>query len=314
MDRQQSWRERNALSEAVRRKLTPTNHPTPRIFMMSTWINKVALALAVSVQLVFIQIAPAQDLFPDKALEAAVRKEVFAKRYNEEALTKDDVKNISQVHAKGKGIKSLEGMQNCVSVQEIDFENNEIVDLKPLADLKLIQSINLAGNKIENVEPLAALSRVQYLELSRNAVTDIYPLSNMSNMRSLYLSENKIEKIDVVKGLPKVWTLYLAGNPVKDFAPIGEMKWLTSLDLRNCAVEDLGFLRNLTELNFLMLVDNKIKDLGPLVEMATADKDRRFAPFWRLYLAGNPLEEKAKGEQVEALKKLGARIELEKTK
>ncbi len=282
--------------------------------MMSTWIDKVVVALAVSVQLMLTQLASAQDLFPDKGLEAAVRREVFAKRYNEEPLTKDDVKNISQVKAKGKGIKSLEGMQHCVSVQEIDFENNEIVDLKPLAELKLIQSINLAGNKIENIEPLAALSRVQYLELSRNAVSDIYPLSNMSNMRSLYLSDNKIEKIDVVKALPKVWTLYLANNPVKDFSPIGEMKWLTSLDLKNCGVTDFGFLKNLTELNYVMAVDNKVKDLTPLVEMATADKERRFSPFWRLYLAGNPLEEKAKGEQIEALKKLGARIELEKAK
>ncbi|MFM8327143.1 MAG: hypothetical protein ACKN9U_19980, partial [Pirellulaceae bacterium] len=46
----------------------------------------------------------AQSVFPDKALEAAVRKEVFAKRFNEEPITADDVKNISQVVAKGKGI------------------------------------------------------------------------------------------------------------------------------------------------------------------------------------------------------------------
>jgi internalin A len=256
----------------------------------------------------------AQDVFPDKALEAAVRKEVFAKRYNTEPLTKEDVKNISQVHGKGKGIKNLEGLQHCVSVQEIDLENNEISDLKPLTDLKLIQSLNLAGNRIFSIESLAALSRIQYLELSRNSVTDIYPLSNMSNMRSLYLSENKIEKLDVIRALPKVWTLYLARNPVKDFAPIGDMKWLSSLDLQNCGVKDLSFLKGLTELNFVMLVNNQVSDLGPLVEMAKADNERRFSPFWRLYLAGNPLSDKAKGEQLDELKKLGARIELEKAK
>ena len=282
--------------------------------MMSTWINKVAVAFAISVPLVFAERATAQELFPDKGLEAAVRQEVFAKRYNTEALTKDDVKNISQVDAKGKGIKTLEGMQHCVSVQQIDFENNEIVDLKPLAELKLLQSINLAGNKIETIEPLAALSRVQYLELSRNAVTDIYPLSNMNNMRSLYLSENKIEKIDVIKALPKVWTLYLAGNPVKDFSPISEMKWLTTLDLKNCNLTDVSFLKPLPSLNFLMLANNKITDLSPLVEMANGDKERRFAPFWQIYLAGNPLDDKAKGEQIDSLKKLHVRIDLEKTK
>jgi internalin A len=285
---------------------------------MSIWLRSTVLvaiaALGTFVQIATAQVAAAQDLFPDKALEAAVRKEVFAKRYNEEPLTKDDVKNISQVHAKGKGIKSLEGMQHCVAVQEIDFENNEIADLKPLAELKLIQSITLAGNKIESIEPLAALSRVQYLELSRNAVTDIYPLSNMSNMRALYLSNNKIEKLDVLKALPKVWTLYLAGNPVKDFSALGEMKWLSSLDLQNCGITDVSFLKGLTELKYVMLNDNKIKDLNVLVEMAKADSERRFAPFWHLYLAGNPLSDEAKAGQLDELKKLGARIETEKAK
>ncbi len=32
-------------------------------------------------------LAAADDLFPDKGLEAAVRYEVFAKRYNQEPLT-----------------------------------------------------------------------------------------------------------------------------------------------------------------------------------------------------------------------------------
>ncbi|MEM7560779.1 MAG: leucine-rich repeat domain-containing protein, partial [Planctomycetota bacterium] len=91
----------------------------------------------------------AQSIFPDKALEEAVRKEVFAKRYNKEPITKDDVRNISQVHAKGKEIKDLTGLEHCVAVQEIDLENNNIKDVSQLAGLKLLQSINLAGNEIE---------------------------------------------------------------------------------------------------------------------------------------------------------------------
>lgn len=254
----------------------------------------------------------AEDLFPDKGLEAAVRKEVFAKRYNTEALTKDDVKNISQVMGKGKSIKNLEGLQHCVSVQEIDLENNEIVDLKPMAELKLVQSLNLAGNKIESIAPLAELVRLQYLELSRNAISDLAPLAKMTNMRSLYLSENKITNIDVVKGLTKVWTLYLAKNQVADLTPIGELKWLTSLDLRGCGVTDLKFLKPLTELNYLMLIDNNVSDLTTLVEMAKGDTQRRFSPFWRIYLYGNPLSDAAKDTQLKELKEIGARINLEK--
>lgn len=254
----------------------------------------------------------AEDLFPDKGLEAAVRKEVFAKRYNNEPLTKEDVKNISQVMGKGKGIKSLAGLEHCVAVQEIDLEDNEITDLSPLAGLKLVQSLTLAHNKIESIAPLAELERLQYLELSSNSVSDLSPLAKMTNMRSLYLSDNKITKIDVVKGLKKTWTLYLAGNKVEDFSPIGELKWLTSLDLRGCNLEKLDFLKPLTELNYVMLAENKITDLSTLVEMAKGDEQKRFAPFWRLYLYDNPLSDKAKTEQVDELKKIGARVFLEK--
>jgi internalin A len=134
----------------------------------------------------------------------------------------------------------------------------------------------------------------------------------MKNIRSVYLSENKVTKIDVVKDLPKIWTLYLAGNPVEDFAPVGQLKWLTSLDLRGCGVEKLDFLKPLTELNYVMLAENKISDLAPLVEMAQGDAQKRFAPFWRLYLYGNPLSEAAKNDQVAELKKLGGRVFLEK--
>ncbi|RMF39037.1 MAG: hypothetical protein D6753_14695 [Planctomycetota bacterium] len=252
-----------------------------------------------------------ESIFPDKALESAVRKEVFAKRYNEEPITKEDVKNISQVHGKGLGIKSLAGLEHCLAVQEIDLEDNEIVDLAPMAGLKLLLSINLAGNQIESVEPLKELDRVQYLDLSRNKIKDISPLAKMTNMRSLYLSENRIEDISVVKHMPKIWTLYLAGNPVQDFAPISQLKWLSSLDLSHCKLSDLEFLRPLTELKYVNLRNNEIADLSVLVEMAEQDTDRRFAPFWRIYLEGNPLDGEKVQQQIARLKELGARISLD---
>ncbi|MCA9191877.1 MAG: leucine-rich repeat domain-containing protein [Planctomycetales bacterium] len=273
---------------------------------------KFLVAYSVAIVILFnFRVVSAEDLFPDKGLEAAVRHEVFAKRYNEEPLTKDDVKNISQLHGKGKGIKSLAGLENCLAIQEIDLENNEIVDLEPMRGLKLLLSINLAGNKIESIEPLSELTRVQYLELSGNAVQGIGPIAKMINMRSLYLSNNKIEKIEVFENLPKVWTCYLAGNPVKDFGPVGKLRWLSSADFSNCHLENLDFLRPLSEIKYLNCQENKLSDLQVLVEMAQSDKERRFAPFWEIYLKGNPLSEKAKTEQLEALKSLGARLHLE---
>jgi internalin A len=274
-----------------------------------------SLLPTVAVAVVFLAPAAnrsvAQDLFPDKGLESAVRYEVFAKRYNEEPLTKEDVKNISQIKGKGKEIKSLEGVEHCIAVQLVDLEDNAIEDIAQLSSLKLLQSVNLAGNKIKSIQPLAELEKVQYLELSGNEVTDITPIKKMKNMMSLYLSNNKIEDIQVVTELPKVWSLYLAGNPLKDFGPISKCRRVDTLDLSNCGVTDLSFLKPLTELKRLMLIDNKIEDLTPLVEMAKADEERRFSPFWNIHLKGNPLSDAAKESQIKELKEMGARIHLD---
>ncbi len=255
----------------------------------------------------------AQDLFPDKALEAAVRQEVFAKRYNDEPLTVEDVAKISQVVAKGAGITSLSGLEHCAALMLVDLEDNQIEDLSPLADLKLLQSVNLAKNQIRSLEPLVGLTAMQYLELSGNHIEDVSPLSKMDNMRSLYLSDNKLTSLEPIVGLSKIWTLYAARNPLGEITGINQLKWLSSLDLAGSHIESLDFLKGLTELHYVNLEGNKISDWGPLVSMAEEDAagQKRFAPFLRLYIHGNPLEADGVADQLAQLRKIGTRVFVE---
>jgi len=249
----------------------------------------------------------ADDLFPDKNLEAAVRREVFEKRYNTEPLTADDVKNISQVVGKGKGIKNLEGLQHCKVLMKIDLEKNEIVDLTPIKDLKLLQSIDLSANQIESLEPMAELVQSQYLQLSKNAITDLKPLVGMSNLRSLYIADNKIKSLEPVAALKKMWSIDVAGNPIEDAAPLGQIKGLDSINLKGCGVKSVAFVPSLKP-NFLMLTGNPNIDLGPIVEACEADAkaERRFAPFLRLYLDDAVVKEAS--SSIERLTAVGVKI------
>jgi hypothetical protein len=74
---------------------------------------------------------------------------------------------------------------------------------------------------------------------------------------------------------------------------------------------DVAPLKSQGELNMLMLAKNKIIDLSPLVAAAEADAKglKRFAPFLRLWLAGNPLSDDAKTKEIPALKAAGVRIQ-----
>lgn len=258
--------------------------------------------------------AAADKLIPDPALEAAVREQVFAKRYNQEPLTKDDVKDISQVVAIGKGIKSLEGLQHCLSLRLIRLTDNEIKDLQPIAELKLLQSIDLAGNKIEDITPLKELERVQLLELSGNQIKQLDAVTKMTNMRSLWVADNQIESLAPLSGLKKIGSLDVAGNGLEDadLAPVGQLAWLTHLNVDRNQLKSLAALGPLRELSMVLARENQLADLTAVVEMCRKDVagSKQFAPYLRLYLAGNPLSDDAKNSQVSALREMGVEVEL----
>lgn len=257
--------------------------------------------------------AQTQSIFADRNLEAVVRQYVFEKRNSDAPLTEDDVKNISTIAGKNKGITSLAGLEKCRALALLDLAGNQIEDLTPIKDLKNLQSLDLSKNKISNIQPLAGLTGLQYLNLADNQISDIAPLANMSNLRTLYLSNNQVSDLSVLSQLMKIWSLYVDGNKITDIGPVAHLKYLSSFDARNNAVSDLTPLAGLTELRYLMLDNNKISDLDILVDMVKRDAEgeKRFAPFLRVYLSGNPLSDVAKTQQVDTLRKYGCRVTLE---
>ena len=251
---------------------------------------------------------PPDGIFPDKALEKAVRAEVFAKRNNEEPITAEDVRNISRVVGKKKGITNLEGLQHCHAIMLIDLEDNEISDLKPIVDLKRLQSVTLAGNQIKDLAPIENLKAMQLLDLSRNEVDDLSALKQMTNLRTLYVANNKLTSLDPLSALPKIWSLDASYNQITDLAPVGKLKWLTTLQITGNQVESLAPLSELRELDMLLMSKNKVTDLGPLVEMCRQDAEgeKRFAPYLDVYLGENPIADKE--QAIETLKSFGVDV------
>ena len=75
-------------------------------------------------------------------VRAAVRKEVFEKRNNDQPILETDVPNISQVVGKGregKKVASLAGLEKCRSIAAVELDLNDITDLTPLRELKNVQ-------------------------------------------------------------------------------------------------------------------------------------------------------------------------------
>jgi hypothetical protein len=251
---------------------------------------------------------PGEPLFPDPALEAAVRKQVFAKRHTAEPLVEADVVNVSTVEAKAAGITNLAGLEACTALALLDLENNRVRDLAPLAGRPRLQSLNLAGNLVTDLAPLAQVPALQYLELSRNRVRDLAPLAGLTNLSALYLSSNLVSDLRPLLGLRRLSSLYLDGNQLRSIQGLGQLRGLFSLSLRDNAISDLAPLQGLASLHQLFLENNRLQDLGALLAMLEADQEQRFAPFLNVYLAGNPLGTAARTRQLEAIRALGTRV------
>ncbi len=247
-------------------------------------------------------------IFPDKNLEAAVRAVLHEPKGE---LNDANLMNVYVLEAAGKDIRNLTGLEKCKNLALIKLSKNHITDLTPIKDLANLQSLDLAENKITDATPLSGLTKLQYLELSNNQISKVDPLSGLTSLSALYLSGNRISSIASLGKLSRLASLSLGHNQISDISVLTQVTKLSTLDLKDNQIEDLNPLTKQTELSLLMLDRNKITDLAPLVTMAKADAEgaKRFAPYLRLYLSGNPLSETAKSSQLSALKGVGVRIE-----
>ncbi len=248
---------------------------------------------------------------PDKNLEAAVRSVIFEKKDTNAEITDDDLKKVYILEARGKGIKDLSGMEKCVNLLQLNLTKNEISDVAPLKEIKNLQSLDLSNNKIVDVTPLGNTTALQFLELSDNQITSVQPLSTLAKLSALYIAGNKIADVGPLAKLERLSSLDLARNQVVDLKPLTNVGSLSLLKLSGNQIADIEPLARPLSLRMLLLENNKLTDLAPFVAAAKADADgdKRFAPFLRLYLTGNPLSDAAKTAQFEALKSVGVKIE-----
>lgn len=250
-------------------------------------------------------------IFPDKALEKAVRRQVFSKRENDDPITAADVADIAIIEGRDLGITNLTGLELCQKVALINFTGNAIVDLKPLAGLPRLQSLDLSKNQIKDIGPLATNTALQYLDLSFNQLKKLGPVAGLTNLATLLVSDNELSDVTAAFGLPRLHSLHVDGNRVSKLKGIASLTRLDLLSAGGNRISDLSPLTGLQNLRLLLLDNNRIRDLAPLVEMAAQDAagERRFAPFLRLYLKGNRLAGNKAQAQLAELRRLGVKVD-----
>lgn len=124
---------------------------------------------------------PKYVIFPDKALESAIRAEV-GKPFG--LLTEDDLLQVRELDARQLNIRDLSGIEYCTNLAWLDLDTNGIADIRSLEQLGRPESpfdsplvyLNLDSNEVTDISPLAGLLNLQGVSLFDNQVADIGPL------------------------------------------------------------------------------------------------------------------------------------------
>ena len=203
------------------------------------------------------------SLFNDSNLEKAIRENLGL--FNNEELTKEQLKNIISLDLSSKDISDLSGIENLSSLTSLSLNDNFIEDLSPISELINLQFLDLGDNAISSIKDISKLTKLTYLDISNNFIEDISGISNMKNLTILDLSNNNIESIEALKNLTKITNLNISDNEIvsEDLGEIENLKSLEVFYAENCNLYDISKITS-KKLKDINLSNNYIDEISSL--------------------------------------------------
>jgi len=109
------------------------------------------------------------------------------------------VESVHTLVCSGKGVQSLEGMEQLPALKNINLSHNQVFDLSPLAEVKGLQVLYATNNQIESVEALEALPELSAISLRHNQITDADVFYTLPQLEKLYVQGNVELDLDADK-------------------------------------------------------------------------------------------------------------------
>lgn len=259
---------------------------------------------------------------PDPNLEAVLRDRL-GKPTGE--LMKSDLRSLPDIGAESAGISDLTGLEECRNLNHVNFWNNDIDDLQPLAGLVKLIGLTVNENEIVDISPVAGLVELHSLRIADNLVADISAAAGLSGLEILWIDGNAaVTDISALSGLTGLTELRMGRTGITDlsalagmvgmrflraenvaadsFAPLAGMTLLEELNLSGCGLADIAMLEGMEQLHMLLLYSNSISDLSPLVANPGLGEGDE------VWLYGNPLSAESVNVHIPALEARGVTV------
>ncbi|MCB0629294.1 MAG: leucine-rich repeat domain-containing protein [Saprospiraceae bacterium] len=117
------------------------------------------------------------------------------------------------------GLESLDGVEYCIHVKNLDVSNNDLSDIESLWGLENLEELYLANNQIGYIDTLSSLVKLKTLDISGNQIDDISPLFELDFLEFVNLIGNPVPYIQIEE-LEKMGVVVLTdrvGNPKLEF-------------------------------------------------------------------------------------------------
>ncbi|MEH6449218.1 MAG: leucine-rich repeat domain-containing protein [Oleispira sp.] len=146
--------------------------------------------------------APAADKVNESLAVSQSSDFGFVVDANLRACLDDSGMTVESVHTlvcSGKGVQSLEGMEQLPALANLNVSHNNLSDITPLANVKGLQVLYATNNSIESVSALTGLPELTAISLRSNKLSDADVFYTLPQLKKLYLQGNAELDLDVSK-------------------------------------------------------------------------------------------------------------------
>ena len=200
------------------------------------------------------QEVPTEEWMPDANLRAVVedilREEVGLPENI--PLQKEHMALLVNIVEDNRGIRSLQGLEFAINLEELDVYRNQIEDIRPLANLPKLRRLILWHNQVSDLSPLASIATLSDFDISNNPISDLRPLSKLTELWRIKAVTCQIQDVTPLSDLINLKELHLRRNSITDVSPLANLTQLEVLDVRDNPIGDFTVLQhlNITEYNY----------------------------------------------------------------
>ena len=121
------------------------------------------------------------DIYLREAINRSLRRD------SNTDISKEDLKKIKKLRAKGMSIRDLSGLEFAVNLTKLDLSYNPITELEQLSTLRKLIYLNIEGIEASDFEPIMYLKKLKRLNVANTPVTDIGALFRLPLLKHLDL-------------------------------------------------------------------------------------------------------------------------------